>query len=219
MSFPFAGINTARIQRLMDEIIPEPLEWRHLEDLAGLHARQLSWSLNGRMGPEHITDLYRALFSCPCFFGYAWSYNGRLAAFVTATTDYRSTRRHIMSAYKGKMLALLRVALRRPRFIVALLESRFVVPVIFHQHEARGEWLTFITADDNHFLTPFASLKLMDHLRRHYQDRGIGHYMAQGFKDNPKAMRMYEKLGWNIVARLPMHNIYRYSSAPEATAI
>ncbi len=215
----FSGLNTGRIKRLMDEIKPEPLEARHLNDLAELHYRQLPWSLNGQFGREHINDLYRALFSCPYFFGYVYYSNGRLVAFVTATTDYRETRKRIMTAYRGKVLQMLHVILRHPRFFWALVESKFIVPFIFRQYNARAEWLTFITADGTHFLSPFVSLKLMEHLRLHYQRAGIPFYMAQGFKDNPKAMRMYEKLDWRIVSRLLMHNIYHYSSQDDAAAV
>jgi RimJ/RimL family protein N-acetyltransferase len=59
-------------------------------------------------------------------------------------------------------------------------------------------------------------MRLIDAVRERFFSTGVRCYMAQGFKDNPPAMRMYEKLGWRVVATLPMHNIYYYPTGIQA---
>jgi RimJ/RimL family protein N-acetyltransferase len=53
-------------------------------------------------------------------------------------------------------------------------------------------------------------MRLIAAVRQHFFSAGVTCYVAQGFKYNPPAMRMYEKLGWRVVATLPMHNIYYF---------
>lgn len=199
-----------RIERLLEEIRLEPLSATHLEDVAKLHYRLLPWSFNGQFGEKHIIDLYKALWHSPHFFGYVYYRDDRLMGFVTATTDYRDTRNHIMGVYRKRLPRLLWIFLRHPAFLLAALESKFLVPRIFRRYETNAEWLTFVTDTTTGTLGPLVAMRLIDAVREHFRSTGVACYMAQGFKDNPPAMKMYEKLGWRVVATLPMHNIYYY---------
>jgi hypothetical protein len=204
------GIETSRRLDLLDIIQPEPLEARHLADVAELHYRQLSWSFNGHYGKQHVLDLYVALGQSPHFFGYVYYNRGQLLGFVTATSDFRETRRHIMRVYTSKIGQTLMIFLRHPRFFLTALESKFVVPLVFRRFGTTSEWLTFVTDTERNYLAPLVALRLIDVLREHFRRLGVRAYMAQGFKNNPKAMRLYDKLRWQVVSHLLMHNIYWY---------
>ena len=202
--------HSERIERLLGEIPLEPLSPKHLEDVAKLHYRLLPWSFNGQFGETHIIDLYRALGRSPHFFGYVYYRDGKLLGFVTATTDYRDTRDHLLGVYRKKLVKMLWIFLRRPSYLLAALESRFLVPRVFRRYGTRAEWLTFVTDTTTGTLGPLVAMRLIEAVREYFFSAGVGCYMAQGFKNNPPAMRMYEKLGWRVVATLPMHNIYYY---------
>jgi hypothetical protein len=114
---------------------------------------------------------------------------------------------------------MLSIFLRHPTYFLAALESRFLVPRIFYRYKTRAEWLTFVTDTRTGTLGPLVAMRLIAAVRQHFFSAGVGCYMAQGFKDNPPAMRMYEKLGWRIVATLPMHNIYHYPTGVDSVDI
>ena len=185
--------------------------------VARLHFAELHWSFNGQLGLSHIQSLYEALAGNANYFGYMVSHQGVPIGFATATTDWRAMRKDIRKAYRGKTLALISACLRDPRTAVGILESVVLSPLIFRWHGARSEWLTFVTDTRSGFLAPLAALKLVDAIRDHFASEGIDVYAAQGVKNNPRAMQLYEKLGWSVVARLFVHNIYKYRSTdPDA---
>ncbi|MGH8670866.1 MAG: hypothetical protein ACREUA_02360, partial [Burkholderiales bacterium] len=127
--------------------------------------------------------------------------------------DYADTRRLIMGVFKRKIMKVLQVFVRHPRFFLTALESKFIVPLVFRWFGARAEWLTFVTDTTKGYISPFVALKLIEVLNNHFRNAGVRVYMAQGFKNNPKAMRYYEKLKWRVAAPLLMHNIYYYATA------
>ncbi len=199
-----------RIERLLEGIQLEPISHAHIADAARLHHKLLSWSFNGKFGEAHIADLYTALMRSPHFFGYVYYRNGRLIGFVTGTTDYKDTRRHILQAYRGKLLKMLSIFIRYPAFLVAAMESKFVVPLVFERYRTCAEWLTLITDTSSDPIGPLVAVRLINAVREHFRSCGVGSYMAQGFKKNPRAMKMYEKLEWQVAANLPIHNVYHY---------
>jgi hypothetical protein len=205
---------SSRTPRLIQEIVPVPLRTEHISDIAQLHFRELSWSLNGHFGQGHIRDLYQALAESPHFFGYVYYAKGELIGFVTGTTDFEDTRNRIMPVYRRKMGTILRILLRNPRFLVAALESRFIVPAAFRSLGTRAEWLTFITDTRKGYIAPFVALRLIDSVRNHFRELGVSGYVAQGYKINPKAMTLYGKLRWRVAKRLVMHVVYHYPTDP-----
>jgi hypothetical protein len=208
-----------RIERLLNEIPLEPLSSEHLEDIAKLHFRLLPWSFNGQFGEAHIIELYKTLGKSPHFFGYVHYQDGHLLGFVTASTDCRDTRNHLLGIYRKKIFKMLSIFLRHPSYFLAALESRFLVPRIFKRFKTHAEWLTFVTDTRSGSLGPLVAMRLIAAVRQHFFSAGVACYMAQGFKDNPPAMRMYEKLGWRVVATLPMHNIYYYPTGLDSLNI
>lgn len=212
---PIAQVRTpSRISHLLQEIVPLRLGAEHVADIARLHFRELSWSLNGQFGQDHIYDLYRALAESPHFFGYAYYASGELIGFVTGTTDFEDTRRRIMPIYRRKIGRMLQILLRNPRFLIAALESRFLVPPAFRSLRTKAEWLTFITDTRKGYIAPFVALRLIDSIRDHFREIGVNGYVAQGYKINPKAMALYRKLRWRVAKRLFMHVIYYYPTDP-----
>lgn len=202
-----------RLTSILAQIQPEPITTAHLRDVAELHFKQLSWSFSGQFGEKHILELYEALSRSKHFFGYVYYNKGELLGFVTATTDYADTRRFVIDVFRKKILQTVGVFLKHPRFFLTALESRFIVPLVFGSFGTRAEWLTFVTDTAKAFLSPFVALKLIDALNEHFKMAGILLYMAQGFKNNPKAIRYYEKLKWRVAQPLLMHNVYYYVTA------
>jgi GNAT superfamily N-acetyltransferase len=199
-----------RAEQLLNEIHLVPLSPSHIDDIARLHYRILPWSFNGQFGQAHITDLYRALCRSPYFFGYVYYRGGEIVGFVTATSDFEDTRRHVLNIFKHKIWQSLKIFMRHPRFFLTAFESKLLVPLVFRRFGCRAEWLTFVTDTEKSYLVPLVAMRMIDQVRKHFSDIGVKAYMAQGFRDNPRAIQLYEKLRWRVVARLPMHNIYYY---------
>lgn len=202
-----------RVAQLINKIQLEPLNASHIEDIARLHYKILSWSFNGQFGLEHMIEMYGALLDSPYSFGYVYYSNGNLIGFVAATTNYKDTRRHVLGVYKRKIFQTLGILLCHPKFILGVLESKLLVPIVFRYFGVKSEWLTFVTDTSNSYLSPLVALRMIDGVRDHFYKMGEKAYMAQGVKDNPRAMRMYEKLNWRVAAKLPIHNIYYYPTS------
>jgi len=197
-----------RPDRLLAQIRTEPLATKHLRDIADLHYRELSWSFNGQFGPEHIFELYDALFKSRNFIGFVCYESGRLLGFITGTTDYSDIRDLLVNVYRNKKLAMVKIFLRRPSFFLAALESKLVVPFVFRRLNTKGEVLTLLTDTTRGYIGPLVALKLIGVINERFKAAGIDVYVGQGFRDNPKAIRYYEKLRWRIAVRLLAHNIY-----------
>jgi len=208
-----------RGQHLLDGLELLPMRAEHASDVARLHFKELSWSFNGQLGPDHIRGLYEALVCSKFFFGYVIYRKSQLLGFVTATTDSGEIRSSIRHAYRGKFLRVAGLMLRHPSFMLGVLESLFVVPIAFKRYGTKAEWLTFVTNTEVSYLTPLVAIKLIDAVRDRFHACGISIYLAQGVKQNPKAMRLYEKLGWEVAARLLIHNIYIYRSNARGAAM
>jgi hypothetical protein len=209
-----------RGRHLLEGLELLPMRGEHTSDVARLHYNELSWSFNGQLGPEHVRELYEALVRSQFFFGYVIYRNGQLLGFVTATTDSDQMRSSIRRVYRGKLLQVAALMARHPSFLMGVLESLFVVPIVFKRYATKAEWLTFVTNTEVSYLTPLVAIKLIDAVRDHFHACGISTYVAQGVKQNPKAMRLYEKLGWEVAAKLLIHNIYVYrSNARDAATV
>lgn len=198
------------LSRILSDVRTEPLESRHLPDAADLHSRLLHWSLNGRLGPAHIRELYEALYRSPGFFGFACYQDGRLLGFTTATTASGEARRAVLEVYKRRPLAVAALMLKNPLFLASACESKFLVPRLYRRYGTTGEWLTLLTDTDRSYISPFVAMKLIAAVKARYAESGFRCYMAQGVKDNPRAVRTYEKLRWTVVSRLLVHNVYRF---------
>jgi len=207
-----------RAQQLIESIELNPIDATHIEDIAKLHFSILPWSFNGQFGQAHIIDLYQALYKSPHFFGYVYYSENELLGFVTATANFEDTRNRVLSVFKSKAWKTLKIFMRQPRFFLTALESKFLVPMIFRRFACKAEWLTFVTATNKNYLTPLIAMRMIEQVHLHFRELGVDAYMAQGFKDNPRAIKLYEKLKWRIVARLPMHNIYYYPTGRAASA-
>jgi hypothetical protein len=203
-----------RAPRLFGSIEPIRMQTSHIVDVAQLHFRELAWSMNGQFGAGHILELYQALAESPHFFGYVYYAKGALIGFATGTTDFQDTRLRIMKVYRRKIPTVFRILISNPRFLLAALESKFLVPPLFRRLGTSAEWLTFVTDTRCSYLAPFVSIKLIGSVKEHFQQVGVSHYVAQGYRLNPKAMRLYEKLKWRVANVLIMHVIYQYSAKP-----
>lgn len=209
-----------RCQHFLDALDLRKLTAEHLTEVSRLHHKELFWSFNGQLGSAHIRELYEELVRNPHFFGYVIVHKGQLLGFVTGTSNSREMRKSIRKVYERKLTRVAALLLRRPSFLLGVLESLFLVPIEFKRHNTNAEWLTFVTNTEATYLTPLVAIKLIDAVRNHFRECGMHTYLAQGVKQNPKAMRLYDKLGWEVTNRLFVHNIYLYrSTAPDAAMV
>lgn len=211
--------NQIGVERFLDSLTIQPLCGSDCEAISELHFTVLPWSFNGSMGLQHMRDLYGQLLDCPHVFGYVVRHRGTILGFTTATTNSRAARRVVQEVYKKRPLKTLSKLLR-PDFFAGVIESKLAVPYFLKKNNIEAEWLTMVTDMTKGFVAPLVALKLTDAVRDHFRGAGISTYAAQGVKNNPKAIQMYEALGWTVAAVLPMHYIYVYASdAPNSAAV
>ena len=195
---------------LINSIHLEPIKPGHLDDMATLHYKMLKWSFNGQLGVQHIKDLYSSLLANTDIFGFVYYHDDQLIGFTTATTDSEVIRGSILKVYRKRFFRCLLKVLMNPQYIIDLLESKYLVPRLCRRYGTKAEWLTFVTDTTKPLLSPVVAIKLIDSVHNHFKRLGVGCYMAQGVKNNPKAMAFYRRLGWKLAKSFHSHNVYLF---------
>ncbi|EKD92659.1 MAG: hypothetical protein ACD_28C00370G0001, partial [uncultured bacterium] len=149
----------------------------HLEDIATLHSKVLSWSPTGKLGRKHVRDLYQTLFESQAFFGFTCYLGSDLIAFVTATTDYCAIRPRVQTVFEGKILEIGLNAVFSPIDFLILFESRFCIPKIFRRFDTSAEWLTLISDPQHQMFYSAASIVLVKKMNRKFLELGFSNYL------------------------------------------
>lgn len=212
---PLVPVNAEMVKRVasvLGNVTVDSMNEADLQDVVALHFRLLNWSSTSRLGCSFLSDLYSAIFASPDFFGYVLRAKGEIIGFSTGTRDFGDNRVRMSRVFRNKKGYVLEQLLRNPRAISNLAESAFLIPMIYKKLETRAEWLTFVVDTKRVFLGSFFAIALIDATRQHFLSEGLHTYVAQGVRDNPEATRLYRKLGWKPFAKLPVHDLYQFTT-------
>ncbi len=185
------------------------IDAQHLRQMVELHYRILHWSINARLGYEHVNQLYKTLLNDPDVFGYAdIDRHGRMLSFITITRDLRATRRRLFATFTArKYLALLFQSLWKPADFVDLFENKFVVPGLLEKLQARTELFTWV-GDIDDLAGRVSAVRIMQYAVVQLQQQGLTPVIAQVAKYDENPNRYHEKAGNKLAHSLLRNNIY-----------
>lgn len=184
------------------------LQQAHLERIVDLHCRVLYWSINSRLGKDHIFDLYQTMLADPQAFGFAYLVKNELVGFITATTDNAHTKKLLYSRYTvKKYLTLLKLSCLDIMTFVDLIENKLLIPSVVKKSGTKAEIVTWITDQEN-FLSPMAAVKCMDAALGYLRGKNIHRVICQVAKYDEKPNKYYVNSAVPLLRSFVRNNIY-----------
>jgi len=179
-----------------------PLRPEDILAVANLHAAELQYSFNSKLGVKHLARIYRAMTAFPdSFVGVALD-DGVPVGVVSGTLDVATLKRAIIRSlgWRGK-LRMVGGLLLKPSAIFALLGEMKPRPPVRVGEQEVSACLTAIAVAASHRRKGLAS-QLVTALEDFFRTRGISHYWLDTVTENSGARSFYKKLGFSEVAQL-----------------
>jgi ribosomal protein S18 acetylase RimI-like enzyme len=179
-----------------------PLRAEDIPAVANLHAAELRYSFNSKMGAKHLACIYRAMSAIPdCFIGVA-AEAGVPVGVVSGTLDVRLLKPAILQSlgWRGK-LRMIGGLLRQPSAVLTLLEEMKSRPPVKVGDREVNACLTAIAVEASHRRKGLAS-QLVTALDEFFRARGVSHYWLDTISENTGARSFYQKLGFTEVTQL-----------------
>jgi hypothetical protein len=187
----------------------EPMSVGDVEAIAALHRRSIDWSMTSQLGHDHVRTLYATLLAQPHFFGFVCYDSGRLVGFSTATFDYPATRATLAKLYGRHLPRILLMALAKPKYLVNLIESRFLLPRLYAQIDTRAEWLSLVSNPSESRLAPAATVALIRRVMATFRQAGVKSVVGQSYARNRRGLReFYARFGGTVVRKLWINDFY-----------
>lgn len=185
-----------------------PLDKSRLKDIVDLHYKVLHWSVNARLGKEHIRNLYSSMLAQPSTFGFAYYQGPQLIAFIMGTLDSQEIRSGLSANFDlAKLLRLTINVLKRPQDAVDLVETAYIIPRFLGRYGTKPELSTWVS-DTDHPFSPFAAIQCMNAAQKYILDQGYTHCVAQVLKENEAPHRFYKRTHSTVIKSLPKNTLY-----------
>jgi hypothetical protein len=187
-----------------------PLVPSDIPSIAALHADVLDWSINGRMGVEHLIAMYTLLLSGKDIVGFAADSGDELLAFQVSTCDWRQPRLRLTRLSLWRKLKVALRCLMHPGDLIILYETLFKVVPVFERSGISAEMITWVSRPGN----PLASLAAHQCLMASLNElAGKGHEkcLGQFQKPNTRPQAYFEKLGYEILFAFRRNDIFSIS--------
>ena len=195
-------------------MIVRPLTLADTDRIVELHARVLDWSINGRVGAEHIRVMYSALFAGEDIIAYAAESGERLLGFMVATTDYERARGRFRRAIgMGGLLRVIWGVLLRPADWVDLAETMTLVPAVMRRSGCKAELLAWVT-DQCNPLGRRAAFECMSATLRDLFEQGCIQCLAQVLRSNAPPNKFHARIGSRTLATFVRNKIYLVDCRP-----
>ena len=184
------------------------------EELARLHAKEISGGFLTSLGTAVLARLYRAIGQSPHAFILAASSNGHVVGFLCASTDTRKVYRHVLSrSWMHLLLPLVRrvFSWRTMRHCWETLRYPAHSPV---PNLPAAEILNFCVTQKQQGLGIGQALFAV--MKDEYRRQGVSQIRIVTGANQLSAIRFYEKIGAELVGRIEVHartesRLFRYS--------
>lgn len=156
---------------------------KHLQAVANLHYKMISWSTIAQLGVKHIYEVYKNLTVLKNTFGYVWiDKNGNLQSFLLATTDSNEARKEIMSTFSIKdIFKMLLLSFKSPKNFLSMVDSLLFIPQFIKKSKTNAEWICWFS-DTTEKNQSIGVLKIFYEMKKHFLELGIKSFIAQGDK-------------------------------------
>ena len=184
------------------------IEKEDLGQIVALHHRILEWSINGRLGRDHVAAMYAALFAGEDVFGFVSQRGDKIQAFMSATTNFRAARTRLSATLGlfGRM-RILSVTFSRPLDLIDLFEATFLLPRAMSKHGYSAELLTWV-ADFGNPLGALVGFGVMANCLQELRRRGVRFCYAQVMSSNEAPNRFHRRMGSRILQTYLRNRLY-----------
>jgi ribosomal protein S18 acetylase RimI-like enzyme len=179
----------------------QALKSRFLDDAVRIHLGGLGYTLNSRLGPEHLRFLYRVMGEDPtCYVGVAVD-SGVPAGVVSGTLDADRLKSRVLRSMTVRQgLGIARAFIRRPALVLQWIEEAVVGSRLSYEGGRITATLTTL-AVDSQFRRSGVGRGLIGALERFFAARGVTHYRLETLVQNETARDFYGSLGFEEVGR------------------
>jgi ribosomal protein S18 acetylase RimI-like enzyme len=176
-----------------------PLREEDIPTVAKLHAAELQYSFNSRLGPQHLASVYRAMAKIPdCYIGVALDNNVPVGV-VSGAVNVKKVKPAVLRSLglQGYLRLAGRLLITPSAFAALLSESKSRPPVIAEGKEIDA-CLTAIAVAASHRRKGLAS-QLVTALEDFFRARGVSHYWLDTVLENTGARSFYQSIGFTEV--------------------
>lgn len=179
-----------------------------IDSIVELHSRVLGWSINGRLGSDHIHTMYSALFSADDIVAFVVERQKQLKGFLVASTDYKKARSRTRAAIGLRGAArILLGCLPRPADWVDLIETVILVPAVMRKVKLSAELLAWV-ADPSDTIGRLAAYECMMAVLGELRRRGHQRCLAQVLKTNLGPNKFHLRMGSHMLCSFIRNTVY-----------
>jgi len=178
------------------DFLIQPLEEQFLEAVVSVHQSVLGYSLNSRLGKEHLMLLYRTMSKSPDSFVAVALCDSRPIGFVSGTLNIESVKTlFVRSAPLTHWLAIAARLLIHPGLLLNWMRGSEIDKPVFLQGAPVEPILTTIGIDE-HFQGHGVGKKLICELEDFFIRNKVSAYRLDTLKSNNNARQFYIALGF-----------------------
>jgi ribosomal protein S18 acetylase RimI-like enzyme len=181
-------------------ITVQHLEEDQLEDVITVHNKVLGYTLNSRLGPEHLRLLYSTMLKNPnCFVGVA-QIDSKIVGFISGTLNIESTKSMFFRSISiGHLFRIISHFLLHPSLVVNYWHGTQIEKPVFYKGTVVEPILTTIGVDDAYQGLGIGR-KLVKNLEQFFLHKGVSVYRLDTLLSNQNARKFYASLGFVEVA-------------------
>lgn len=181
-----------------------PLTPADFAEVAEIHREGLPHDLLARLGPRFLERLYRAMLDSSLAFGFVVEDRDRIGGFVICTVQTSVMfRRMLRSAGPALLWRAMPRLMVNPRLGWRLVEA-FLYPNRVDAVQEEAEWLVISMREA--YRNGVWAVGLVDALDEEFRRRGVAAYKFTVYDDNARAVRFYDRLGFQMRGRFTLFN-------------
>jgi GNAT superfamily N-acetyltransferase len=183
----------------MDSSQIKPLEENELERVAQIHQSVLGYTFNSRLGPDHLSFLYRAMARDNTSHVGVALVNDQPVGVVSGTVDMDKIKTSMLSAFKFRQwIHLLYQVIYQPSLIHEWWKGNVIGSPVYFEGKPIQPILTAIAVDSGCQGQGIGKC-LVNDLERFFRRKNIQYYRLDTLINNSSARKFYERLGFQPV--------------------
>jgi ribosomal protein S18 acetylase RimI-like enzyme len=183
----------------MESLQTKPLSENDLERVVKIHQEVLGYTFNSRLGPDHLSFLYRALTQDDQSYVGVAVMDDQPVGVVSGTLDMDKIKTSMLSSFKFRHWANLFLhVLRQPSLLYEWWKGNVIGRSVYFEGAPVQPILTAIAVDASCQGQGIGKYLIHD-LEKFFQRRNIEYYRLDTLIENAGARKFYERLGFQQV--------------------
>ncbi len=183
----------------MESLQIKPLEERYHKDIVRIHQRVLGYTFNSRLGPDHLSFIYRIMAQHDKSYVGVAVLDDQPVGVISGTVDMDEAKTQMMSSFKLQQWAnLVFHVLKEPSLIAEWWKGNTIGQEVNFEGEIVHPILTAIAVDPA-FHGKGIGRQLVHGLECFFRQKGIHNYRLDTLITNDGARAFYKSLGYQEI--------------------